>query len=232
MISGIFLNLIACLHYMPFFLHLWPSTLGRRQGIPSRHGYNLSGIHGWHTVNHAPWYSDDKWVHLCCTVANHEGTSHEKPPHPPASLNHLHVLRQALDLALPFHAAVWGAALATFWGCRHLGELTVLNLSSLDPTFNVTHSPGPILRTLTDGMCSVDVHIPSTKTTKERGADMIFTAHSDDLCPCIAVHNHFLVNNNIPSGQPLFSYELSHGHYPLPPIDQAGLLVFREQDLV
>jgi len=127
----------------------------------------LSGIHAWHTINHAPWYGDDKWVHLCCTVANREGTSHEKPPRPPASLNHLHVLRQALDLTLPFHAAVWGAALATFFGCRRLGELTVLNLSSLDPVFNVTRSPGPMLHTLLDGTRSLDFHIPWTKTTKE-----------------------------------------------------------------
>lgn len=173
----------------------------------------LSGIHGWHTVNHAPWYGDDKWVHLCRTVANREGTSHEKPPRPPASLNHLRVLHQALDLTLPFHAAVWGVALATFWGCRRLGELTVLNLSSIDPTFNVTHSPGPILRTLTDGTRSIDVHVPWTKTTKECGADMILTARSNDLCPCVAILNHFLVNNNIPPDQPLFSYKLPHDRY-------------------
>jgi hypothetical protein len=97
----------------------------------------LSGIHGWHTINHAPWYGDDKWVHLCRTVATRKGTSHEKPLRPPVSLNHLHVLRQALDLSLPFHAAVWAVALVTFFGCRRLGEITVLNLSSPNPTFNV-----------------------------------------------------------------------------------------------
>ena len=59
----------------------------------------------------------------------------------------------------------------------------------------------------------MDVHIPWTKTTKERGADMILTARSDDLCPCVAILNHFLVNNNIPPGQPLFSYKLPHGRY-------------------
>ena len=170
-----------------------------------------------HTINHAPWYGDDKWVHLCHTVANCEGTSqsHEKPPCPPASLNHLRVLHQALDLTLPFHAAVWDVALTTFcqWGCHCLGELTVLNLSSIDPTFNVTHSPGPILCTLTDGTRSVDVHVPWTKTTKECGADVVLTACSNDLCPCVAILNHFLVNNNIPPDQLLFSYKLPHGLY-------------------
>ena len=109
--------------------------------------------------------------------------------------------------------AVWGVALATFWGCCRLGELTVLNLSSIDPTFNVTCSPGPILRTLTDRTHSVDVHVPWTKTTKECGADVVLTACSDDLCPCVAILNHFLVNNNIPPDQLLFSYKLPHDCY-------------------
>ena len=175
----------------------------------------LSGIHGWHTINHAPWYGDDRWVHLCQTVATREGTSHEKPPRPTASLNHL-VLRHALDLSLPFHAAVWGAALATFFGCRRLGETTVCNLSSADPIFNVMRSSDVMLRTLSDGTCSLDFHIPWTKATRERGADVILTAHSDCLCPCAAVLNHFMVNNNIPPGEPLFSYKLPDGrHRPL-----------------
>ena len=53
----------------------------------------LSRIHAWHTINHAPWYGEDKWVHLCRTIANREGTSHEKPPRAPVSLNYLHVLQ-------------------------------------------------------------------------------------------------------------------------------------------
>jgi hypothetical protein len=130
--------------------------------------------------------------------------------------NHLLVLRQALDLSLPFHAAVWAVALVTFFGCRRLGEITVLNLSSQNPTFNVMRSSNPILHTLSDKTRSLDFHIPWTKTTREKGADVILTARSDSLCPCVAVLNHFMINNNIPPQEPLFSYELPHGrHRPL-----------------
>ena len=52
----------------------------------------LSRIYAWHTINHAPWYDNDKWVHLCHTIANRAGTFHEKPPHAPVSLNYLHML--------------------------------------------------------------------------------------------------------------------------------------------
>jgi len=173
----------------------------------------LSGIHGWHAINHAPWYGDDKWVHLCHTVATREGTSHEKPPRPPASLNHLLVLQHALDLSLPFHAAIWGVALSTFFGCRRLGEITVCNLSCADPIFNVMRSSNIMLRTLPDTTRSMDFHIPWTKSTKERGADVILTARSDCLCPCAAVLNHFMINNDIPADEPLFSYKLPHGRY-------------------
>jgi len=173
----------------------------------------LSGIHAWHTINHAPWYGEDKWVHLCRTIANCEGTSHEKPPRAPVSLNYLHVLRRALDLTLPFHAAVWGVALVTVFGCRRLGEITTQNVSSFDPMFHVLRSSNPTLRTLHDGTRSTDFHIPWTKSTREKGADVIVTARYDDLCPCIAILTHFMVNHNIPSDQPLFSYELPNGGY-------------------
>ena len=172
-----------------------------------------------------PWYGDDRWVHLCRTVATREGTSHEKPPRPPASLNHLLVLRHALDLSLPFHAVVWGAALATFFGCHRLGETTVRNLSSADPIFNVMRSSDVMLRTLSDGTRSLDFHIPWTKATREQGANVILTARSDCLCPCAAVLNHFMVNNNIPPGEPLFSYKLPDGcHRPLTKQDFLSLL--------
>lgn len=94
-----------------------------------------------------------------------------------------------------------------------MGELTVPNLSPPDPKFIVLQSSNPTLRTLCDGTCSLDFHIPWTKTTKERGADVVLTARSDFLCPCAAVITHFLINNNIPVDQPLFSYALPHGGY-------------------
>ena len=74
-----------------------------------------------------------------------------------------------------------------------------------------------MLRTLSDGTRSLDFHIPWTKATRERVANVILTAHSDCLCPCAAVLNHFMVNNNIPPGsEPLFSYKLPDGrHHPL-----------------
>jgi len=104
-------------------------------------------------------------------------------------------------------------ALTAFFGCHRLGELTVLNLSSIDPIFNVMRSPGPILHILPDAVCSMDFHIPWTKSTKEQGADVVLTACSNDLCPCAAILNHFMINNKIPADQPLFSYELPNGHY-------------------
>jgi hypothetical protein len=136
--------------------------------------------------------------------------SHEKPPRPLVSLKQLHALRRALDLTLPFHAAVWAVALITFFGCRRLGEITVLNLSSFNPMFNVMHSSNPIFRTLRDGTHSMDFHIPWTKTTREKGADVILTARSDSLCPCITVLNYFMVNNKIPSEPALDAIFLYH----------------------
>ena len=81
------------------------------------------------------------------------------------------------------------------------------------PIFKVMCSSNVMLHTLSDGTHSLYFHIPWTKATREQGADVILTAHSDCLCLCAAVLNHFMVNNNIPPGEPLFSYKLPHGHH-------------------
>jgi hypothetical protein len=111
-------------------------------------------------------------------IASCGGTSHEKPPYPLVSLEHLLILRQALDLSIPFYAVIWAVALVALFACHHLGELSVLNLSLPDPKFNVMQFSNPIFRTLCDGTNSLDFRIPWMKSTGERGADVILTARS------------------------------------------------------
>ena len=74
----------------------------------------LSGIHAWHVVNHAPWFGDDKWVHLAQVSANKEGTKHRCSLRAPVSIEHLLALRHALNISTPFHVAVWALACVHF----------------------------------------------------------------------------------------------------------------------
>lgn len=173
----------------------------------------LSGIHAWHTTNHAPWYGDDNWVRLCRTVANREGTIHEKPARPPVSLEHLFALYRAIDLAIPLHAAIWAAATVACFGCRRLGEILIKNRNSFDSKYHVLRSANPTFRDHNGSSKSVSFHIPWTKVTKEKGADVVVTARLDRLCPVAACLKHFLVNNDLPANAPLFAYKSTNGKW-------------------
>ena len=100
----------------------------------------MSGLRSWHIVHHAPWYGDDDWVKLARVSANKEGTSHKLALRSPISIEHLLVLRRVLNLSHPFHAAIWAAALAAFWGCHRLGEIIVTVATAFDLKYHVLHS--------------------------------------------------------------------------------------------
>lgn len=57
-----------------------------------------------------------------------------------------------------------------------------------------------------DGARSASFHIPWTKTTREKGASVIVTARSDELCPVKALENHLRVNRAVPHSAPLFAF--------------------------
>ena len=69
-----------------------------------------------------------------------EGTRHRRPLRAPVSIEHLLTLQRALNLSNPFHAAIWAVALATFFGCRRLGETTVTSVSAFDGKYHVLRS--------------------------------------------------------------------------------------------
>lgn len=166
----------------------------------------LAGIRSWHVTNRAPWYGEDEWLQLVRVTANKRGTAFKRPLRSPVSSNHLHALRQRLDLTLPFHAAIWATALVTFFGCRRLGETTVKNITSFDAIYHVTRTSFVTFRNLPNGSSSASFHIPWTKTTKEAGATVIVTSRDDDLCPVAALRNHLSINHDIPSSMSFFAY--------------------------
>ena len=86
----------------------------------------LSGIRAWHVMHHADWHGDHEWVHNARVSANKEGTLFRQPLRAPVSLEHLRILRDAIDLSDPLHAAIWAVATVTFFGCRRLGMAYLL----------------------------------------------------------------------------------------------------------
>jgi hypothetical protein len=166
----------------------------------------LSGIRSWHLINHARWEGDDNWVKMARVSANKEGTHHKRPLRAPVSIEHLLALRRAIDIAVPFHAAVWAVALTTFFGCRRLGETTVTTISSFSSQYHVLRSANVTFTTHRDHSRSASFRIPWTKTTREDGASVILTGREDALCPCAALHNHLTINTDIPPAASLFAF--------------------------
>ena len=72
--------------------------------------------------------------------ANKEGYQHKRPLRAPVSIEHLLALSRALDLSNPFHASLWAVALTTFFGCRRLGEIILMNTSAFNERYHVLRS--------------------------------------------------------------------------------------------
>ena len=132
---------------MPADYALLCAFIGEHKGLQSGNTIRswLAGLRSWHIMNHAPWHGDDSWVHLARTSANKEGAKHKLALRSPVSIEHLSCLRHALDLSIPFHAAVWAVALVTFFGCRRLGETTLSTAAALDPKYHVLRSTKYVL---------------------------------------------------------------------------------------
>lgn len=175
----------------------------------------MAGIRAWHIVNRAHWYGDDEWVSMCRTAAKRDGTRFKRPLRAPVSIEHLLILRRALQPSNSFHAAVWAVALTSFFGCRRLGETTVSSAQAFDPKYHAPASSTVIFSTLRDGTRSASFHIPWTKTTREDGADIILTARSDEiLCPVKALFIHRqIINKECPADMSLFAYQSPSGSW-------------------
>lgn len=171
----------------------------------------MSGLKAWHDLSDAPWHGDHRWIQLARVTAYKEGTMHKRPLRAPVSIEHLLVLREALNLAVPHHAAIWAVATISFFGCRRLGETTITTISGFDPKYHVLRAATVSFRTLRDGTTSASFRIPWTKSSRDLGASVILTGRSDTLCPCAALQNHLKVNSAIPKAASLFAYLLPDG---------------------
>jgi hypothetical protein len=173
----------------------------------------MSGLKAWHDLNGAPWEGEDCWVELARCTANKEGTGFKRAQRGPVTIEHLIALRNALDICLPFDAAVWAIATAAFWGCRRLGELTIPSAEKYDTKYHVSRATHIKRIVPASSSHATAVSIPWTKSTRERGAIITLTDRADDLCPSRALRNHFLANKLVPAHAPLFAFQNDAGNW-------------------
>ena len=149
---------------------------------------------------------------MCCSTAKCDSTCFKCPLHVPVSVEHLLVLCKSLDLSTPFHATVWALALTCFFGCCHLGELTIPSKDGANPCYHVMGLTGVSFSHLREAHLA-SFNIPWTKMTQEEGAKVIVMARSDSkICPVNALFIHLkFTNHSCPFNMPLFSYCSSSG---------------------
>ncbi|KAJ7269505.1 hypothetical protein C8J57DRAFT_1435519 [Mycena rebaudengoi] len=173
----------------------------------------LNGLRLWHLYNDAPWHGDGGWMVPLKKAADKGGVSFKRPPRGPITFAHLRALRARLDLSSPSGAAHWAAALATFWGCRRLGEMlprSVAKFTTMHDTCRSAH----VSRSRVNGRSILSIHLSWTKTTGIAGGECLLTevlGLDSDLDPVRAWDAHIRINHSPPPNTPLFAFRTQSG---------------------
>ncbi|PBK63116.1 hypothetical protein ARMSODRAFT_980294 [Armillaria solidipes] len=168
----------------------------------------MSGLRAWHEINSAEWSGGDEFVVHIKTAAAKRGACPSCPKRRPVTLEHLFALREGLQTSNSFDVAVWAVALCAFWGCCHLGELTIPSHNAFDEHLHVAKSAPISFRRHFGGAESAQFHIPWAKMERQEGADLIFTSR-EDLCPVEALRAHLKANTDVPANAPFFAFKTS-----------------------
>ncbi|KIK75083.1 hypothetical protein PAXRUDRAFT_173869 [Paxillus rubicundulus Ve08.2h10] len=105
-----------------------------------------------------------------------------------------------------------------FWYCCRLGELTICDCNFFDSLKHVSCSVLPFSLNIVSNDSQArytSFHIPWYKTTREQGTDISVTAQPHRTDPLMALLQHEIINNNIPTYAPLFSYKTPSEWEPL-----------------
>jgi len=123
---------------------------------------------------------------------------------PPVSLEMLELLAEHLDLTDNLDACVFMVACCAFYGQLRLGEILHTNqdVSTYKPKFNPLFSD---LKPPSTKRGSRILHVPYSKTLREKGDDVIMARQAGPTDPITAVDNHASVNSLSPH-DPFASY--------------------------
>ncbi|KAG2041577.1 hypothetical protein BDR03DRAFT_856189 [Suillus americanus] len=176
----------------------------------------LAGLQFWHVINGAQWHRSQLLHHT------RHGFSKMVPPsscwakQPPVTIDALCILHDHLDLSDLFDAAVGAIALVSFWCCCWLGEVVIPSINVANPLKHFTWAILPlVILTVCEDVQATVLHIPWSKTMQECGVDILVTSRMHRTCPLIAIERHLLVNNDLPSHAPFFSFHTSSGWSPM-----------------
>jgi hypothetical protein len=165
------------------------------------------GVRSWHIIHGIKWEVNDKEIEALLRAANklapNESRKAEKHPW---TLENLKTICEDLNKEDPKDAAILACITTAFWGTARLGEVTVPNLKSFNPTIHVKVSD--VRHNVTDrnGLEETVIFIPWTKAAREKGENIFWARQTGTVDPYSALNNH--LNINKPAGdQHLFAYK-------------------------
>ncbi|KAF7776627.1 hypothetical protein Agabi119p4_5020 [Agaricus bisporus var. burnettii] len=154
----------------------------------------LAGLRAWHILNRLEWHTNAAELNVLLRAAAKTAPSTTKrPKRTPFTLDTISKIHAHLNLDNPLHRATFACLTTAFYATARLGELTVPNLSSFDPTLHPSRS---CLETVTDrnGEETTILHLPRTKTSKT-GEDVYWTSQEGVSDPTAALDMHLRTNN-------------------------------------
>ncbi|GJF00896.1 hypothetical protein PsYK624_172000 [Phanerochaete sordida] len=167
-----------------------------------------AAVRAWHLLNQLPWTVDRV---LCSKVLDAARAMAPAPraPRQPYTLEKLERALATLSSSDPLDVAVYACACVLFWAVARAGELTVPALTRVDFTRLVRpgHVRPDVDRT---GNAVTVVHLPYTKSSRERGEDVSFSAQHGPSDPVAALERQRRLNAPDES-EHLFAYSDAAG---------------------
>lgn len=153
----------------------------------------ISAIKGWHLRQGEYWRGGDKLKRVLKGVDQSTPASSHRVPRKPVTWDMLRVLHDDLDLNSGMDACVLALATMAMFGQLRLGEITPSsgNQSKIkDFSFpTIQNISGP-----TSVMGSRKIHLPKSKTSQNRGEDIILAKQKGRADPIKALLRHLKIN--------------------------------------
>ncbi|EJD33484.1 DNA breaking-rejoining enzyme [Auricularia subglabra TFB-10046 SS5] len=172
-----------------------------------------AGLQLWHNLHDAPWHGARALCAVSKAVAKKVPPTSVRPRRPPVTVEHIRCLRRHLDLSNTCDAAVYAAAVFAFRGCCRLGEVVTPLRAPFDPSRQVSRASPVTFGRNPEGVSYTSIRLPWTKTAGVRGAEVVLTSSADDICPVLALRQHFSVNYDVPEDAPLFAWTAEPGSW-------------------
>ena len=190
----------------PTVLSCFISSLAGTYGGSAVRNY-VYGICAWHIVHSIPWKANDNELDALFKASSRLApkTSRMKRKEP-WTIAYLGKICQALNPDTPKDAAILACLTTAFWGAARLGEVTIPNLNSFDPSLHVKVSDVEFGVRDRNNLEETVIFLPWTKAAKEQGEKIFWAKQGGVVDPQAALENHLRVNNPPKDGH-LFAFK-------------------------